>query len=80
MELTARCPNDKRGRAARVCSRPPSLTDLARVFDLPVGQVTVGPRLNVFSDCDDCDPSTKTLHDKNVVIRLCLPARKKSPQ
>ncbi len=29
-----------------------------QVFDLPTGQATVGPRLNVLTDCDDCDPLT----------------------
>jgi anaerobic selenocysteine-containing dehydrogenase len=41
-----------------------------QVFDLPRGQVTVGPRLNVLTDCDDCDPLTKTPHHKNVAIRI----------
>jgi anaerobic selenocysteine-containing dehydrogenase len=44
-----------------------------QVFDLPTGQVTVGPRLNVLTDCDDCDPLTKTPHHKNVAVRV-LPA------
>jgi anaerobic selenocysteine-containing dehydrogenase len=44
-----------------------------QVFDLPSGQVIVGPRLNVLTDCDDCDPLTKTPHHKNVAIRV-LPA------
>lgn len=44
-----------------------------QVFDLPTGQATVGPRLNVLTDCDDCDPLTKTPYHKNVAIRV-MPA------
>lgn len=41
-----------------------------QIFDLPEGQATVGPRLNIITDCDDCDPLTKTPFHKNVAIRV----------
>jgi anaerobic selenocysteine-containing dehydrogenase len=41
-----------------------------QVFDTPEGQVTVGPRLNILTDCDDCDPIAKTPYHKNVAIRV----------
>lgn len=41
-----------------------------QVFDTTEGQVTVGPRLNILTDCDDCDPIAKTPYHKNVAIRV----------
>ena len=41
-----------------------------QILDTPEGQVTVGPRLNMLTDCDDCDPIAKTPYHKNVAIRV----------
>lgn len=41
-----------------------------QIYDTPVGQVTVGPRLNLITDCDDCDPIARTPYHKNVAIRV----------
>lgn len=41
-----------------------------QVFDTPNGSATIGPRLNVLTDCDDCDPIAKTPYHKNVAIRI----------
>lgn len=44
-----------------------------QIYDTPAGQVTVGPRLNLLTDCDDCDPIARTPHHKNVAIRVERP-------
>ena len=44
-----------------------------QIYDTPGGQVTVGPRLNMITDCDDCDPIAKTPYHKNVAIRVRRP-------
>ena len=41
-----------------------------QIYDTPAGQVTVGPRLNLITDCDDCDPIARTPYHKNVAIRV----------
>jgi anaerobic selenocysteine-containing dehydrogenase len=46
-----------------------------QIFDTPHGQVTVGPRLNLLTASDDCDPIAKTPHHKNVAIRVSRPTR-----
>jgi anaerobic selenocysteine-containing dehydrogenase len=43
-----------------------------QIYDTPAGQVTVGPRLNLITDCDDCDPIARTPYHKNVAIRVEL--------
>jgi hypothetical protein len=37
--------------------------------------VTVGPRLNLITDCDDCDPIARTPYHKNVAVRVELATR-----
>ena len=44
-----------------------------QIYDTPSGQVTVGPRLNMITDCDDCDPIAKTPYHKNVAVRVTRP-------
>lgn len=44
-----------------------------QVFDTAHGQVTVGPRLNMITASDDCDPIAKTPYHKNVAIRVVRP-------
>ncbi|MGA0603850.1 molybdopterin-dependent oxidoreductase [Caulobacter sp. KR2-114] len=44
-----------------------------QIYDTPDGQVTVGPRLNILTDCNDCDPIAKTPYHKNVAIRVTRP-------
>jgi anaerobic selenocysteine-containing dehydrogenase len=41
-----------------------------QIYDTPAGPVTVGPRLNLITDCDDCDPIARTPYHKNVAIRV----------
>jgi anaerobic selenocysteine-containing dehydrogenase len=41
-----------------------------QIYDTAGGQVTVGPRLNLITDCDDCDPIARTPYHKNVAIRV----------
>jgi anaerobic selenocysteine-containing dehydrogenase len=41
-----------------------------QIYDTAAGQVTVGPRLNLITDCDDCDPIARTPYHKNVAIRV----------
>lgn len=41
-----------------------------QIYDTSAGQVTVGPRLNLITDCDDCDPIARTPYHKNVAIRV----------
>lgn len=41
-----------------------------QIYDTPAGEVTVGPRLNLITDCDDCDPIARTPYHKNVAIRV----------
>ena len=41
-----------------------------QIYDTPGGQVTVGPRLNMLTDCDDCDPIARTPYHKNVAVRV----------
>jgi anaerobic selenocysteine-containing dehydrogenase len=45
-----------------------------QIYDTPSGPVTVGPRLNLITDCDDCDPIAKTPYHKNVAIRVSRPS------
>jgi anaerobic selenocysteine-containing dehydrogenase len=45
-----------------------------QIYDTPAGQVTVGPRLNVLTDCDDCDPIARTPYHKNVAVRVERPS------
>ena len=42
-------------------------------YDTPNGKVTIGPRLNVLTMTEDCDPIARTPHHKNVAIRVELP-------
>ena len=44
-----------------------------QIYDTPQGKVTVGPRLNVLTMTEDCDPIARTPHHKNVAIRVELP-------
>jgi anaerobic selenocysteine-containing dehydrogenase len=44
-----------------------------QIYDTPAGQVTVGPRLNLLTDCDDCDPIARTPYHKNVAVRVERP-------
>ena len=44
-----------------------------QIYDTPNGKVTIGPRLNVLTLQEDCDPISRTPHHKNVAIRLELP-------
>ena len=41
-----------------------------QIHDTSAGQVTVGPRLNMLTDCDDCDPIARTPYHKNVAVRV----------
>ncbi len=41
-----------------------------QIYDTSAGRVTVGPRLNLITDCDDCDPIARTPYHKNVAIRV----------
>ena len=41
-----------------------------QMFDTPAGPVTVGPRLNLITDCEDCDPIARTPYHKNVAVRV----------
>ena len=41
-----------------------------QIYDTKAGPVTVGPRLNIITDCDDCDPIARTPYHKNVAIRV----------
>ena len=43
-----------------------------QVYDTPQGKVTIGPRLNVITMTEDCDPIARTPHHKNVAIRVEL--------
>lgn len=45
-----------------------------QIYDTPQGQVTIGPRLNMITMSEDCDPIARTPHHKNVAIRLELPS------
>jgi anaerobic selenocysteine-containing dehydrogenase len=44
-----------------------------QIYDTPQGKVTIGPRLNVLTMTEDCDPIARTPHHKNVAIRVELP-------
>ncbi len=44
-----------------------------QIYDTPNGKVTIGPRLNVITMTEDCDPIARTPHHKNVAIRVELP-------
>lgn len=44
-----------------------------QVYDTPQGKVTIGPRLNMITMTEDCDPIARTPHHKNVAIRVELP-------
>jgi anaerobic selenocysteine-containing dehydrogenase len=46
-----------------------------QIYDTAEGQVTVGPRLNLITDCDDCDPIARTPYHKNVAVRVELATR-----
>ena len=43
-----------------------------QIYDTPGGSVTVGPRLNLLTLQDDCDPISRTPHHKNVAVRVEL--------
>jgi anaerobic selenocysteine-containing dehydrogenase len=44
-----------------------------QIYDTPQGKVTIGPRLNLLTMTEDCDPIARTPHHKNVAIRVELP-------
>lgn len=44
-----------------------------QIYDTPRGRVTIGPRLNVITTTEDCDPIARTPHHKNVAVRVELP-------
>ncbi len=44
-----------------------------QIYDTPQGKVTIGPRLNLITMTEDCDPIARTPHHKNVAIRVELP-------
>jgi anaerobic selenocysteine-containing dehydrogenase len=44
-----------------------------QIYDTPQGKVTIGPRLNLITSTEDCDPIARTPHHKNVAIRCELP-------
>lgn len=44
-----------------------------QIYDTPQGKVTIGPRLNIITMAEDCDPIARTPHHKNVAIRIELP-------
>ena len=44
-----------------------------QIYDTANGKVTIGPRLNVLTQQEDCDPIARTPHHKNVAIRVELP-------
>jgi anaerobic selenocysteine-containing dehydrogenase len=44
-----------------------------QIYDTPQGKVTIGPRLNILTMTEDCDPIARTPHHKNVAIRVELP-------
>lgn len=44
-----------------------------QIYDTPKGRVTIGPRLNMITMTEDCDPIARTPHHKNVAIRVELP-------
>jgi anaerobic selenocysteine-containing dehydrogenase len=44
-----------------------------QIYDIPQGKVTIGPRLNMITMTEDCDPIARTPHHKNVAIRVELP-------
>lgn len=44
-----------------------------QVYDTPQGKVTIGPRLNLITSTEDCDPIARTPYHKNVAIRCELP-------
>jgi anaerobic selenocysteine-containing dehydrogenase len=44
-----------------------------QIYDTPQGRVTIGPRLNMITMTEDCDPIARTPHHKNVAIRVELP-------
>ncbi len=43
-----------------------------QIYDTPNGRVTIGPRLNIITMTEDCDPIARTPHHKNVAIRVEL--------
>jgi anaerobic selenocysteine-containing dehydrogenase len=45
-----------------------------QIYDTPQGKVTIGPRLNVLTMTEDCDPIARTPHHKNVAVRVELPS------
>jgi anaerobic selenocysteine-containing dehydrogenase len=45
-----------------------------QIYDRPEGKVTIGPRLNMITMTDDCDPIARTPYHKNVAIRVELPS------
>jgi anaerobic selenocysteine-containing dehydrogenase len=44
-----------------------------QIYDTADGKVTIGPRLNLITMTDDCDPIARTPYHKNVAIRVELP-------
>ncbi len=45
-----------------------------QIYDTPQGKVTIGPRLNMITMTEDCDPIARTPHHKNVAICVELPS------
>ena len=45
-----------------------------QIYDTPQGRVTIGPRLNILTMTEDCDPIARTPHHKNVAVRVELPS------
>lgn len=67
--LVVRVQSDPRLRAGQA-SLPHGY---GQIYDTPQGKVTIGPRLNVLTMTEDCDPIARTPHHKNVAIRVELP-------
>lgn len=44
-----------------------------QIYDTPGGRVTIGPRLNLITMSEDCDPIARTPHHKNVAVRIEQP-------
>ncbi len=50
-----------------------------QIYDTPQGRVTIGPRRNLITSTEDCDPIARTPHHKNVAIRCELPTEDEIP-
>ncbi|MFW2852667.1 molybdopterin-dependent oxidoreductase [Sphingomonas sp. TX0543] len=44
-----------------------------QIYDTVRGAVTIGPRLNMLTTTDDCDPIARTPYHKNVAVQVELP-------